>query len=388
MPDTRKLYLSSVRSVVIKLGSQLLTTRDGRLDDNFLRNIASQAVALRERGIQTTIVSSGAISAGLGELNLPTRPKDLALLQAVAAVGQRRLMDAWGAAFAPHAIPVGQILLTREDMDRRARFLNLRNTIHALQEMKGVAIINENDTISTDEIVRISFGDNDILAALVAHVLRADLLVLMSVVDGVLDEKGQPVRLVDRIDHAQQLVRKEKSQLGKGGMDSKLQAARMVTDAGEAMCVVDGRMPEVLTRLLDCEPVGTLFAPSPRKRSSRSRWIGAARPVGAILIDDGAVRALVEKNKSLLAAGITAVDGTFEKGDLVSIQTQQGVEIARGLSNYPAPLITQIRGLKTAEVRAQLGEAAYDEVIHRDNLVITSAHARPKAVTGPASIEP
>jgi glutamate 5-kinase len=388
MPETRKLYLANVRSVVIKLGSQLLTTRDGRLDDAYLRNIAGQAVALRERGIQTTIVSSGAISAGLGELNLPTRPKDLALLQAVAAVGQRRLMDAWGAAFAPHQIPVGQILLTREDMDRRARFLNLRNTIHALQQMNGVAIINENDTISTDELVKISFGDNDILAALVAHVLRADLLVLMSVVDGVLDETGQPVRLVDRIDQAQQLVRKEKSQLGKGGMDSKLQAARMVTDAGEAMCVVDGRMPDVLARLLDCDLVGTLFAPSPRKRPSRSRWIGAARPVGAILIDDGAVRALVEKNKSLLAAGITGVDGTFEKGDLVSIQTHQGVEIARGLSNYPAPLITQIRGLKTSEVRTQIGEAAYDEVIHRDNLVITTSQSRPKAVTGPSSNKP
>jgi glutamate 5-kinase len=372
MPDNRQLYLAHVKSVVIKLGSQLLTDRQGRLDGAFLQNIAAQVIALKARGIAVTIVSSGAISAGLGELNLPARPKDLALLQAVAAVGQRRLMDAWAAAFAPHSIPVGQILLTREDMDRRARFLNLRNTIHALQEMGGVAIINENDTISTDEIVKISFGDNDILAALVAHVLRADLLVLMSVVDGLLDEAGQSVRLVESLEQAQQLVRKEKSQLGKGGMDSKLQAARMVTDAGDAMIVADGRMPNVLVRLLDFELLGTLFSPSPKKRTSRSRWIGSARPVGAITIDPGAVRALVEKNRSLLPAGIVAVEGPFDKGDLISVRSPEGVEIARGLSNYPAQLISQIQGKRTADVRALLGEAAYDEVIHRDNLVVTA----------------
>lgn len=373
MPAERQQHLAAVRSMVIKLGTQLLTDRDGRLDDAFLQNIAAQVVALKSRGIAVTIVSSGAIGAGLRELNLPARPKDLALLQAVAAVGQRRLMDAWAAAFAPHAISVGQILLTREDMDRRARFLNLRNTIHALQEMGGIAIINENDTISTDELVKISFGDNDILAALVAHVLRADLLVLMTVVDGLLDETGQSVRLVESVEQAQQLVRKEKSQLGKGGMDSKLQAARMVTDAGDAMVVADGRMPNVLVRLLDHEVLGTLFSPSPKKRTSRSRWIGSARPVGTITIDAGAVRALVEKNRSLLPAGIVAVQGPFEKGDLISIQSDGGAEMARGLSNYPSQVISQIQGKKTADVRTLLGEAAYDEVVHRDNLVILNS---------------
>jgi glutamate 5-kinase len=371
MPDdTRKTYLPAVRSAVIKLGTQLLTDKRGQLDAPFLRSIAGQVVALRARGVFVTIVSSGAVGAGIGELKLGGRPKDLAQLQAVAAVGQRRLMDAWAAAFAPHAIPVGQILLTREDMDRRARFLNLRNTIHALQELGGVAIINENDTISTDELVQISFGDNDILAALVAHVLRADLLVLMSVVDGLLDADGRPVRLVESIEQAQGLVRKEKSQLGKGGMDSKLNAARMVTDAGEAMVVADGRMENVLVRLLDHEPLGTLFVPSPKKRSSRSRWIGAARPTGSIVVDDGAVRALVDKNRSLLPAGVTALKGQFEKGDVVSIESADGSEIARGLSNYPSPLVAQIQGKKTSEVRDLLGEAAYDEVVHRDNLVV------------------
>ena len=371
MPANRRQHLAAVRSVVIKLGTQLLTDKQGRLDQPFLENVTKQLVALRARNVHVTLVSSGAIGAGLRELNLPARPKDLALLQAVAAVGQRRLMDAWAAAFAPHNIPVAQILLTREDMDRRARFLNLRNTIHALHGLGAVPVINENDTISTDELVKISFGDNDILAALVTHVLRADLLVLMTVVDGLLDPAGQPVRLVESIDDAQQLVRKEKSQLGKGGMDSKLQAARMVTDAGEAMVVADGRMENVLVRLLDFEALGTLFVPGQKKKTSRSRWIGSARPVGAITVDDGAVRALVEKNKSLLPAGVTAVQGPFEKGDLVSVQSPRGQEIARGLSNYPSHLVDQIKGKKTQEVRDLLGEAAYDEVLHRDNLVIT-----------------
>ncbi len=374
MPQQRQPYLSAVRSVVVKLGTQLLTDKTGRLDDAFLKSVVAQIVQLRKRNIAVTIVSSGAIGAGMGELNLPARPKDLAQLQAVAAVGQRRLMDAWAAAFAPHQVIVGQILLTREDMDRRARFLNLRNTIHALHELGGVPIINENDTISTDEIVKISFGDNDILAALVTHVLRANLLVLMTVVDGLLDPQGQSVRLVESIEQAQQLVRKEKSQLGKGGMDSKLQAARMVTDAGEAMIVANGRMENVLVRLIDYEPLGTLFVPSDRKKSSKSRWIGSARPVGSIIIDEGAVKALVEKNKSLLPAGIIKIKGPFEKGDVVAIETQSGQEIARGLSNYNSALTEKIMGKKTAEVRALLGEAAYDEVVHRDNLAITAAH--------------
>ncbi|MEZ0267041.1 MAG: glutamate 5-kinase, partial [Phycisphaerae bacterium] len=258
--DTRQRYLAPVRSLVVKLGTQLLTDKERRLDDAFLGSVARQVVALRERKVAVTIVSSGAIGAGLRELGLASRPKDLATLQAVAAVGQRRLMDAWAAAFEPHGMKVAQILLTREDMDRRARFLNLRNTIHTLHEMGAVPVINENDTISTDELVKISFGDNDILAALVTHVLRANLLVLMSVVDGLLDAGGNPVRLVESIEQAQTLVRKEKSALGKGGMDSKLSAARMVTDAGSGKHLgSQGGDLHPLGDLLACAPVGMLW---------------------------------------------------------------------------------------------------------------------------------
>ena len=370
MDFPRKHYLSALRSVVIKLGTQVLSDTDGRLDAAFLESIAGQIAQMSSHGVGVTVVSSGAIGAGLRELNLAKRPTDLGHLQAVAAVGQRRLMDAWAAAFSPHKLPVAQILLTREDIDDRTRYLNLRNTIGAVHELGGVPIINENDTISTDELVRISFGDNDILAALVARALRADLLVLLTVVDGILDGSGNPVRLVDKLDDARDLVRAEKSALGKGGFNSKLEAARMVTEAGEAMIVADGRTHSILPRLLDGEDLGTLFVPASRKLSSRSRWISSARPAGTIYVDDGAVRALVEKNKSLLPAGIVKVEGDFARGDIVAICTPGGSVIARGLSNYAAADVERIRGKKTAEVRSMLAEAAYDEVVHRDNLVV------------------
>jgi glutamate 5-kinase len=372
--NARESSLSAVRSVVVKLGTQLLTDKTGRLDTEFLSSIARQIVHLRARGILVTVVSSGAVGAGVAELNLPKRPTDLAKLQAVAAVGQRRLMDAWAAAFLPHQLHVAQLLLTREDVDDRTRFLNLRNTIHAVHELSGIPIINENDTISTDEIVKITFGDNDILAALVTHALRADLLVLLSVVDGISDDSGQPVRMVESVDTAREWVRTEKSQLGKGGMDSKLNAARMVTDAGSAMVVANGRMKDVLTKLLHGgsigEEVGTLFVPGAKKRSARSRWIGSARATGTITIDDGAIKALVEKNKSLLPAGILKVAGEFHRGDVVAIAGVDGVTIAKGLSNYAAVEVENILGKKTAEVREILEDSAYDEVVHRDNLVL------------------
>jgi glutamate 5-kinase len=340
------------------------------LDGPFLAGVAAQVADLRRRGVAVTLVSSGAVAAGVGELNLPGRPSDLAKLQAVAAVGQRRLMDAWADAFAPHGLHVAQLLLTRNDVDHRVRFLNLRNTIHAVHELGGVPVINENDTVSTDEMVRISFGDNDILAALVTHAISADLLVLLSVVDGIQNPAGEPVRLVDGVDTAREWVRTEKSALGKGGMDSKLTAARMVTDAGSAMVVANGRQPGVLTALLDGAEVGTLFVPGPKRRPARTRWIGVARPVGTVSVDAGAVTALTQKNRSLLAAGITAATGTFARGDVVAIAAPDGTTIARGLSNYAAAEVERIKGMRTADVRSLLSDAAYEEVVHRDNLVL------------------
>lgn len=367
---TRKKYLSGVRSLVVKLGTQLLSDAQKRLDQAFLKQMAGQVMTLRQRGIRVTIVSSGAVGSGLRVLNLPKRPTDLATLQAVAAVGQPQLMHAWAHAFDEFGLPVAQLLLTREDIDDRRRFLNIRNTINAVHELGGVPIINENDTISTDEMTRITFGDNDILAGMVAHATQADLLVLLSVVDGLLDENSQSVRVVPSIEEAKKLVRKEKSALGKGGMDSKLMAAQMVTCGGDAMVVANGRDKDVLPRLLDGELLGTLFLPSEKALSSRTRWISSIRPKGTVHVDAGAVTALVEKGKSLLPAGVTKVEGEFERGDCVAICSPGGDVIARGLSNYDVEQVRQIEGRKTAEVRVLLGEAAYAEVVHRDNMIV------------------
>ncbi|MBC7783659.1 MAG: glutamate 5-kinase [Burkholderiales bacterium] len=362
--------VAQVQSVVVKLGTQVLSDADRKLDSVYLHEIAAQVAALRSRGIAVTLVSSGAVGAGMSLLDMPKRPTDLATLQAVAAVGQRRLMDVWALAFEPHHLHVAQVLLTREDIDSRKRFLNLRNTIHAAQELGAVPIINENDTISTDEIVRISFGDNDILAANVACALRADLLIILSNVDGVLDEHGKPLRSIDRVEDAAALVRAEKSSLGKGGMSSKFEAARMMTSAGEMMIVAHGRAKDVLVRLISGEELGTLFMPRRNDRSSgKARWIGAVRPAGKIIVDDGAARAIHERDVSLLPAGIVDLEGDFEKGDIVAIVTPTSHKIAHGLTNYSAADLAIIKGKKTSEVRAILKERAYDEVIHRDNLV-------------------
>lgn len=362
--------LSTIRSLVVKLGTQVLSDGSKRLDVGYLSTIASQISVLRGRKIEVTVVSSGAIGAGMAELGLSRRPTDLPQLQAVAAIGQRRLMDAWAQVFMPHGLHVAQVLLTREDIDRRKRFLNLRNTIRALHDLGAVPIINENDTISTDELIRISFGDNDILAANVACALRADLMIILSNVDGVLDVQGKPVRVIERIEDAQTLVRREKSDLGKGGMNSKFEAARMITRAGEMMVVAHGRQENVLIRILGGEDIGTLFLPRRQDRSSsRARWIGAARPTGRIVVDEGAAQAILDRNVSLLPAGIVKIAGDFEKGDVVAIETPQGLKIAHGLTNYPAEDLIKIRGMKSSEVRALLKERAYDEVVHRDNLV-------------------
>lgn len=368
--ETRKKHLSNVKSLVVKLGTQLLSDSQKRLDAAFLAQMAEQVVVLRKRGIRVTIVSSGAVGSGMRVLKLPKRPTDLALLQAVAAAGQPQLMHHWSHAFEAHSLPVAQLLLTREDIDDRRRFLNIRNTINAVHELGAIPIINENDTISTDEMSRISFGDNDILAGMVAHATQADLLVLLTVVDGLLDDASQSVRVVPSIQEARRLVRKEKSALGKGGMDSKLIAAQMVTSGGDVMVVANGREKNVLPRLLDGEVLGTLFLPAENRLSSRTRWISSIRAKGQIQIDAGAVAALVGKGKSLLPAGITRVEGDFESGDCVAICSPDGQEIARGLSNYDAEQVRRICGKKSAEVRQELEDAAYDEVVHRDNMVV------------------
>lgn len=368
--DNPRLALSSVKTILVKLGTQLLSRPDRTLDTAFIASMAAQIAALRSRGVRVTVVSSGAVGAGMSRLKLTKRPTDLATLQAVAAIGQPRLMSAWSDALEPHGLSAAQILLTRDDVDDRTRFLNLRNTLAAAEQLGAVPIINENDTVSTDEIVRITFGDNDILAALVAQAIQAEVLVLLTVVDGLLDANGKSIRLIGKIDGHQSLVRKEKSAAGKGGMDSKLRAAQIVTGSGERMLIAHGRTPDVLPRLLAGEELGSLFLPSPRKLRARNRWITSARAKGTLTVDAGAVTALRQRGKSLLPAGVTSLTGEFAPGDPVDILSPTGEPVARGLSNYPSSTIHLIRGRKTSELSKLLTGAVYDEVVHRDNLVL------------------
>ncbi|MCC7146713.1 MAG: glutamate 5-kinase [Phycisphaeraceae bacterium] len=376
MPSTqlRQTIIAQAHSAVVKLGTNLLTDTAGSsndLDAAYLADFARQIVALRQRGVEVTVVSSGAIRAGCAQLGLKKRPKDVAALQAVAAVGQRGLMTRFHEAFAPHGIKVAQLLLTRDDFDERSRFLNIRNCIHCLHAMGCLPVVNENDTVAVEEI---KFGDNDQLSALLTNAVGAQVLVLLSVVDGLLDEKGKAIDLVTDAEGARGLARDEKSSFGTGGMTSKLDAARQVTEAGDVAVIANGRSPDILPKLFAGQRVGTVFAPKKRKMASRERWIGLTkRPAGAIRIDQGAVSAICQRGKSLLAKGITAVTGEFDRAAVVAVLDPQGTEVARGLCNFTAAQVRQIMGRASGEFPKIIGHPVDAEVIHRDNLVVISA---------------
>lgn len=373
MPSTllRNKLMKNVRSVVVKLGTAVLTKKDGRLDKPLIGRVCRQIAALHERGIRVTLVSSGAVGAGMGLTQQKQRPRTLPGLQAAAAIGQPNLMGIYARAFNRYDIQVGQVLVTRQDFEQRSRYVNISNTLNALQKLSAIPIINENDTIAVDELDK--FADNDTIAALVTNLIRADLLVLLTVVDGLLTADGQLVDLVPQVDgEIYKLVNKSRSSLGSGGMAGKLGAAKMVAGAGEGVVIANGRRKDVLTRLLDGERVGTIFAPSPKKLSARQRWIaGAVRPSGKVHIDAGAVGAVIEGGKSLLSKGITRVEGKFGRGAIVRILAPSGQTIAHGVTNYDRQELDLIKGLKSNEFTAILGEKPFDEAIHRDNLVLT-----------------
>jgi glutamate 5-kinase len=360
---------------VIKVGTSVLTGPDGVLDPARIDHLAEQISAVVDAGHKVALVSSGAVGAGMGQLGLKRRPDNLRQLQAAAAVGQSYLIRAYDEGLRRHGRHAAQLLLTHEDFDSRPRYLNMRNTLTALFEWNAVPIINENDTISVDEI---KFGDNDRLAAMVTNLLQAPLLVILSVVDGLYrtDPSSSDLRdvvpLVPQIDdQVLGLAGSSRSTLGTGGMQSKLTAARLVTQAGGSVIIASGTRPNPLTRILAGEPVGTLFLAHGQAHRARKRWIGlTARPRGHYVVDDGARRAIESGSKSLLPIGVVDVAGEFEKGDVVGIRDREGVEFGRGLTNYSTADARAIRGLRTPQARAALGNAFYDEVIHRDNLVL------------------
>jgi glutamate 5-kinase len=375
LDPVRQEVIALAPLVVIKVGTNVLTNAEGTLDHARVSALADQLQRIRQTGRKVALVSSGAIGAGVGRLGLGRRPPDLRHLQACAAIGQCYLMRAYEECLARHGVPTAQILLTASDFDNRARYLNVRNTILTLFEYGCLPIINENDTVSVAEI---RFGDNDQLAALVTNLLQAPLLILLTVVDGLFsaDPAGDPaaqlVPVVPHIDHAiTKMAGPGRSSLGTGGMRCKLRAARVATAAGESVIMANGTRPGILDSIFAAEPVGTLFLPQGGSMSAWKRWLGfTARPKGKLTVDAGACRAVQQLGKSLLSIGVVGVSGTFHKGDVVALCDANGSEFARGLSNYSSGDASKITGLRTDQIAAVLGSVPYEEIVHRDNLVV------------------
>jgi glutamate 5-kinase len=372
IPGMTQPSLVDARRVVVKVGSSSLTTAAGGLDDARLVALVDALARVRNSGREVVLVSSGAIAAGLAPLGLVRRPRDLATQQAVASVGQGLLVARYGEAFARHGLRVGQVLLTVDDMTRRAHYRNAYRTLHKLLGLGVLPVVNENDTVATHEI---RFGDNDRLAALVAQLVHADALVLLSDVDGLYD--GDPrrpgsrriaeVRDLSDLDGID-LGRAGRSGLGSGGMQTKVEAARIATGSGIDVILASASDVDAV---LDGEPVGTRFRPRAGRRSTRLLWLEhATGGLGHLHLDAGAVRAIVDRRLSLLPAGITAVDGTFAAGDPVDLLDETGRAVARGLVNYDSTELPSLLGRTTHELSRELGPAYEREVVHRDDLVV------------------
>ena len=372
----RNEVLTQATRIVVKIGSSLVSSREAGLEPDRIDRLAEDLAALRAAGRDVLVVSSGAIVSGIKKLSLKEYPKSLPVKQAAAAVGQSRLMWAYEKSFERLGIKVAQILLTHHDLADRRRFLNARHTLAALIEFQVIPIINENDTVAVDEI---RVGDNDTLAAEVAHLVDADLLVILSDIDGLFTEdprKNPSAELIPLIAEITDDIERRagiSTTFGStGGMATKVRAAKKVGEYGVATLIMNGQTKGLLPHiLLGNNPGGSLFLAKARRMNSRKHWIGyTLRARGAISLDQGAVDALTKRGKSLLASGIVTVTGSFEAGDPISCLDPDGKEFAKGLVNCSSDTLMKIKGLKTAEIQQRLGPQEYEEVIHRDNLVI------------------
>jgi glutamate 5-kinase len=367
-----RAVVAGARKIVVKIGSSSLTRAEGGLDQANIDALAAALVGRLATGTSCVLVSSGAIAAGLRPLGLVARPRDLPTQQAAASVGQGLLIESYARAFGAHDVRVGQVLLTSDDIIRRVHYLNAERTLTRLLELGVVPVVNENDTVVTDEI---RFGDNDRLAALVAHLVRADLLVLLSDVDALYSSPpSRPgARRLDEVHGEADLAGVDlggvgRIGIGSGGMITKVEAARLATSAG--IPVVLASATSVVAALAG-EHVGTLFYPTGARVASRLLWLAhATTPRGRLVLDPGAVAAVVERRMSLLPAGITAVEGEFSAGDPVDLVDQAGHAVARGLVNYDAAELPGLLGRSTRELAAELGTAYEREVVHRDDLVL------------------
>lgn len=367
--------VTGARRWVIKIGSALLTA-DGRgLDRGAMAIWVRQMVALREAGIDLVLVSSGAVAAGMSRLGWQQRPAAVNELQAAAAVGQMSLVKAWESSFADHNERTAQILLTHDDLSDRKRYLNARSTLTTLLELGVIPVINENDTVATDEI---RFGDNDTLAALVANLVEADLLVILTDQDAMYDAdpRSNPDAKVIVQARADDPVLDAAAggsagALGRGGMQTKLRAARLAARSGAHTMIVGGSIERVIERLKTGEPLGTLLTSDQCRETARKQWLaGHLQTRGTLTLDAGAVKALRDGHKSLLPVGVIAVSGQFRRGEMLVCQDEQGNEVARGLTNYNSTEAEQIMGLSSDEIVGVLGYAGDSELIHRDNLVM------------------
>ena len=362
------------RRIVVKIGSNVLTAANG-LNIKVVQSVSRQISKLMEKGIEVVLVSSGAMAAGQKKIGMDSRPAEIPKRQAIAAVGQAGLMLEYEKAFEKYGKKVAQILLTHDDLRHRRRYLNSRNTLYTLLEWKVLPIVNEHDTVMVEEI---EFGDNDNLAAMITLLMDADLCINLTDIDGLytkdprVNEDAELITDVTTIGkHIEKIAGDIPGALGRGGMKSKITAAKKLMRAGIPMVIAGGDQKDVLIRLMDGERLGTYFIPRRERLSSRKCWIAfTMKEEGAVYLDDGAAAAIRKKGKSLLPIGVVKVEGEFNIGACVGFYDARGIEIGRGLVNYSAADIRKIAGLKTQEIESHLGYKPYDEIIHRDHMAI------------------
>ena len=366
------------QTLVVKIGTSSLTQPEtGQLALSTIASLAETLSHLRSLGHRVILVSSGAVGVGCTRLGLTERPRAIALKQAVAAVGQGRLMRIYDDLFTTLQQPIAQVLLTRTDLVQRSRYINAYNTFKELLALGVIPVVNENDTVAIEEL---KFGDNDTLSALVASLVEADWLFLLTDVDRLYSADprsfpdAQPITLVTHFEQLAQLqvqTNTQGSQWGTGGMLTKITAARIATAAGVRTVITEGKVPRNIEKILQGEPIGTHFEPQPQPRNARKRWIAYGLvPVGRLYLDEGAIAAISQAGKSLLAAGISAVEGEFDTQEAVQLCDKNGKEIARGIVNYSSAELQQIRGRHSREISSILGYAGAETVVHRDNLVL------------------
>jgi glutamate 5-kinase len=372
----RKKYLKNIKKMVIKMGSSSLTSKAGGLDKVNMRRFVNEVSSLIKRGMEVIIVTSGAIAAGLENLNIKKKPEDITLLQAAASIGQVELMRLYSNLFLTSGLKIGQILLTHEDTTRRKQYLNIKNTIKKLISLNIVPVINENDSVAVDEI---KFGDNDELAALVAILAESDILIILTDIDGMYDKNPRiysDAKLISYIDKINEDIEKAAGGIGStygiGGMESKIKAAKICSFSGIKTIIANSKRKNILNKIIAGEDVGTFFAPQTVKKvKSIKKWIAfGMKTKGGIVIDRGAEEAVLNKGKSILAVGVVKVDGKFNKGDTLKVFSLDSKLIAKGISNFSSEDIEKIKGKNRDKILSEFDTSMCSEVIHRDCLVV------------------